>query len=106
MMKEKFKGIVEKVKGWSSRYLLLGVVAVFLIWLVFFDEFNLIDRFEKESELHELRENEKYYEEQIREDSTRLNELMSGKEELEKFAREQYYMKEEDEDIFLVIPED
>lgn len=105
-MKGKFKKITDKVKDWSSRYLLLVVIIVFSVWLVFFDEFNLVDRFEKESELHELRENEKYYEEQIREDSIRLNELMSGKEELEKFAREQYYMKEADEDIFLVIPEE
>ena len=58
------------------------------------------------SKLHELHETEKYYEKENLENSARLEELMSGKEELEKFAREQYYMKEEDEDIFLVILEE
>ena len=56
--------------------------------------------------LSELHETEKYYEKENLENSARLEELMSGKEELEKFAREQYYMKEEDEDIFLVILEE
>lgn len=53
--------------------------------------------------MHELRETEKYYEKDIEEAKMRLQELMSGKEELEKFAREQYYMKEADEDVFIVI---
>ena len=82
------------------------VGVLFVVWITFFDDFSLIDRFEKMSKLHELRENEKYYEQENLENSTRLDELMSGKEELEKFAREQYYMKEDDEDIFLVILED
>ena len=105
-MKEKFKKIFGKVKDFSSKYMGWVVAILFLVWITFFDDFNLIDRFEKMSKLHELRENEKYYEKENLENSTRLDELMSGKEELEKFAREQYYMKEDDEDIFLVILED
>lgn len=105
-MKEKIKKIFAKVKDFSSKYMLWVVIGVFIVWVTFFDSFNLVDRFQKMNKLHDLHETEKYYEEQIKEDSTRLNELMSGKEELEKFAREQYYMKEKDEDVFLVILED
>ncbi|MBO7571473.1 MAG: septum formation initiator family protein [Bacteroidales bacterium] len=105
-MKEKIKKIFEKVRNWRFRYIAMVIVAIFLVWITFFDNFNLIDRFYKMSKLHELHETEKYYEKENLENSTRLEELMSGKEELEKFAREQYYMKEADEDIFLVITEE
>lgn len=103
MMKEKFKKIYGKVKDWTIRYVGIVIIIFFVVWLTFFDSFNFIDRFKKMGKLRELREKEKYYEQLNLENSTRLDELMSGKEELEKFAREQYYMKEADEDIFLVI---
>ena len=105
-MKEKVKKILEKIRNWRFRYIAAVILLLFGVWILFFDNFNLIDRFEKMSKLHELHETEKYYEKENLENSARLEELMSGKEELEKFAREQYYMKEEDEDIFLVILEE
>ena len=105
-MKEKIKKIFGKVKDFTVKNAMWIVGVLFVVWITFFDDFSLIDRIEKMSKLHELRENEKYYEQENLENSTRLDELMSGKEELEKFAREQYYMKEDDEDIFLVILED
>ena len=105
-MKEKIKKIFGKVKDFTVKNAMWIVGVLFVVWITFFDDFSLIDRFEKMSKLHELRENEKYYEQENLENSTRLDELMSGKEELEKFAREQYYMKEDDEDIFLVILEE
>ena len=105
-MKEKVKKILEKVRNWKFGYIVVVILLLFGVWIFFFDNFNLIDRFQKISKLHELRETEKYYEQENLENSTRLEELMSGKEELEKFAREQYYMKEADEDIFLVITEE
>lgn len=105
-MKEKFKKIFGKVKNFTVKNIMWIVGVLFVVWITFFDDFSLIDRFEKMSKLHELRENEKYYEQENLENSTRLEELMSGKEQLEKFAREQYYMKEDDEDIFIVILEE
>ena len=105
-MKEKIKKVFGKIKNFTVKNAMWIVGALFVVWITFFDDFSLVDRFEKMSKLHELRENEKYYEQENLENSTRLEELMSGKEELEKFAREQYYMKEEDEDIFLVILEE
>ena len=106
LMKEKFKKIFGKIKNFTVKNIMWIIGVLFVMWITFFDDFSLIDRFEKMSRLHELRENEKYYENENTENSTRLEELMSGKDELEKFAREQYYMKEDDEDIFIVILEE
>ena len=46
-----------------------------------------------------------YYYEKIKIDSRKLEELRTDRENLEKFAREQYLMKRENEDIFIVKDE-
>lgn len=51
-------------------------------------------------------ENEKtYYQEKIKEVEQDRNELFGDKESIEKFAREKYLMKKENEDIFIVKEE-
>ena len=81
-------------------------ILLFLVWLMFFDQNNLIDRFSMHREIRELEENRLYFLEQIEKDSTRLHELTTDKENLEKYAREQYYMKKKDEDVFVIIEEE
>ena len=60
------------------------------------------------SDLQELKQLEKdkvYYQKRIEEDAARLTELQTNNENLEKFAREQYLMHKENEDVFIVIEE-
>lgn len=79
---------------------------IFLLWIIFFDENNVrsILRFQKKN--REMKTEIEYYKEKIKKDSMRIIELKSSKENLEKFAREQYYMKSPNEDIFIIIPPD
>ena len=53
--------------------------------------------------LKQLERDRVYYLEQIKTDSARLQELHTNDKNLEKFAREQYLMKKDNEDIFIVI---
>lgn len=53
--------------------------------------------------LKQLEKDRVYYLEQIKTDSARLQELRTNDKNLEKFAREQYLMKKDNEDIFIVI---
>ncbi len=53
--------------------------------------------------LKQLERDRVYYLEQIKTDSARLQELRTNDKNLEKFAREQYLMKKDNEDIFIVI---
>ena len=76
---------------------------LFLTWLIFFDNNNLIERFGMIRENHQLEQDCTYYEERIVNDSARLVELRSSPEMLEKFAREQYLMKKDNEDIFVIV---
>jgi len=78
-------------------------IAVFAIWMLFFDQNNMVDRMKMSSEIRQLEEDREYYREQIRKDSTRLHELTTDRENLEKYAREQFLMKKPDEDVFVVL---
>lgn len=81
-------------------------VLVFLVWLLIFDQNSLIDRVRYLHTLHEMEEEKQYYLERIEEDSRRLNELKTDRDNLEKFAREQYFMKKENEDVFVIVEEE
>ncbi len=53
-----------------------------------------------------MEEEKVYFQGKIKEDSTRLHELNTSDENLEKFAREKYHMKKEGEEIFLMKKEE
>jgi len=92
------------MRGLRNKYLM--AVLVFLVWLLIFDNNSLIDRIRYLKILHEMEEEKEYYLERIEEDSRRLNELKTDRDNLEKFAREQYFMKKENEDVFVIVEEE
>ena len=53
----------------------------------------------------QLKKDCEYYKNRIVTDSIKLNELKSSPEMLEKFAREQYLMKKDNEEIFIIVEE-
>ncbi len=85
----------------KSKYLLS--LSLFVIWILFFDQNNLVDRYKLVREVHQLQKDKNYYIQRIAADSTRLKELMTNSKNLEKFAREQYLMKKDNEDIFVIV---
>lgn len=87
----------------KNKYVI--AITVFTVWIFFFSQYSLTDRFKLAGEISELEQDKKYYREQIVRDSIRLQELTTNRENLEKFAREQYYMKKKNEEIFVVIDE-
>ncbi len=76
---------------------------VFLVWLLLFDQNNWVDRISDRKKLNQLKEEREYFIRKIEEDQRRLNELETNRENLEKFAREQYLMKRDNEDVFIVV---
>ena len=88
----------------SSKYFIASVL--FLAWIVFFDENSIVTHQENKKRLQELIQQKEYYKEKIATDEQKLEDLNAGKNELEKFAREQYYMSKPDEDVFIVVEEE
>ena len=99
-MKQFFLTIWPWVK---NKYVL--TISVCAIWMLFFDQNNAVDRIKMSREINQLEEDREYYLEQIQKDSTRFHELTTDQDNLEKYAREQFFMKKKNEDVFVVIEE-
>lgn len=76
-------------------------LAAFTVWILFFDERDVFTMRHHRQELRELQQSKKYYTDQINKENTELESLKSAAT-LEKYAREKYYMKRDNEDLFLV----
>ena len=68
-------------------------------------QYSFIDRLQLRSKINQLENEQKYYREKIEEDKRKKEELLGSRDNLEKFAREQYLMKKENEDIFIIVKE-
>ena len=55
--------------------------------------------------LNKLKKEKQYYLEEIEKAEKKMDDLKNNKESLEKFAREEYLMKKENEDIFIFVDE-
>ena len=75
---------------------------LFFVWVVFFDSNNLIERVLHLKQVHQLEKDKIFYEEKIKDDRAKLEELESNPANLEKFAREHFLMKRDNEDIFII----
>lgn len=84
----------------KNKYVIVTIIAV--VWFVFFDQNNLIQQFRLSRQLHELRQESKYYRQEIERDSIDAHKLRHDPVELERYAREKYLMKKENEDIFII----
>lgn len=87
----------------SSIYIV--ILTAFVIWMVFFDTNSLRIHWELKSEIDKLEKQKEYLKEQISHDK-KIIEKLSDPKELEKFAREQYYLKRKNEEIYLIEYED
>lgn len=87
----------------SSIYIL--ILTAFVVWMVFFDTNSLRIHMELKSEIDKLEKQKEYLSEQIESDK-KIIEKLSDPKELEKFARERYYLKRKNEEIYLIEYED
>lgn len=76
--------------------------SLFFLYVTFFDEHNLIERYKSAKKIHQMEEELEFYKAEIKATKQKTNELQSDDENLEKFAREQYRMKKDNEDLFII----
>lgn len=81
------------------------IVILFIVWMLFFDTNSYLIHKELDKEINGLEDNAEFYQKQIDEDKSFI-EKMEDTEEMERFAREKYYLKKENEDIYIIEHED
>lgn len=84
----------------KNRYVL--TVLGFFVWMVLIDSDSIFYRYQLSQKVSSLEQERDNLKETISRDYKKMQELKSSKESLEKFAREEYYMKKDDEVIFIV----
>ncbi|MGN0068946.1 MAG: septum formation initiator family protein [Alloprevotella sp.] len=85
-----------------SHYKYLIVVAVGVAIVGFLDENSFMRRMQLEMEISDLQAEVDAYNAQNEADMKQLHELRRNPNAIEKIARERYFMKEDDEDIFVL----
>ena len=96
-----FKQLKNKrfLKVLSNKYILIG--CLFFIWMLFLDSNSWLIHRELNNELQQLDDNKEYYRKEIKTDE-KLIKTLEDSVGLEKFAREKYFMKKENEDIYII----
>jgi len=88
----------------KNKFLLTG--ALFFIWIALFDTNSWYDRNRLKKERTKLINEKAFYIDKIAKDSASLEQLKTNNENLEKFARENYLMKKENEEVFVIVESD
>lgn len=80
-----------------NKYVVAGLA--FVVWMVFFDQNKLTNQIKLSREIHELKQNINYFETEIEVVNEARADLRRNKE---KYARENYFLKKKDEDVFII----
>jgi cell division protein DivIC len=97
--------LLKHIPSWIRNKYVLTAIG-FAVWILFFDSRDFITtHFREKEELIKLEQSKKYYEQQIATTKLELEQLKSNPALLEKYAREKYLMKKDNEDLFLIRTE-
>jgi cell division protein FtsB len=89
------------LKLFKNKYI---ITLLFLaVWVTFFDKNDLFSQYELTSKLKKLETERDYYKTETEQNKREMMELQTNKGNLEKFAREKYLMKKDNEDIFVIV---
>ncbi|NOR27076.1 MAG: septum formation initiator [Lutibacter sp.] len=97
MLKSKF------LKPLKNVFIIIFIL--YAIWMLFLDSNSYLIHRELNNDIDDLEAEKEYYIKEINKDNKEIKKL-STEEGIEKFAREEYYMKRENEEIFIIEYED
>jgi len=93
-------------KGLGKLYLLTNkyflATLLFILWMFFFDPKDWGTALSKNNKLKEFQKSEEHLSKIINETKDELKQLKSNVQTIEKYAREKYFMKKENEDLFII----
>lgn len=101
-MKKLYANFIQKfpiLDNKNTKYIIASLF--FFIWMFFFDSYSIVNHFELSQEINKLEDNKEYYINEITKDKQDIKSYQNTSQ-IEKFAREKYYMKKENEDVFII----
>lgn len=86
-----------------NKYIIASLA--FATWMLFFDRNDISSQYHYRSQLKELQQEKEFYTNETEKVQKDLEGLTSDPKKLQKFAREKYYMKKDNEDVYVIIQE-
>ena len=90
------------IKHWIFKLKYVVALAVFAVFLGFVGESSLVNRFAQQREISRLKEEIDEYNRKFAQDKKTLDALKHDPETVKEVARSRYFMKTDNEDIFIV----
>jgi len=87
-----------------NKYFYTGFI--FLVWMLFFDQESFVTQYQLNQTLNDLQNKKDYYQEETENNLNIIEKLETDTAWLEKFAREKYFMKKDNEEVFVIIREE
>ncbi len=75
---------------------------VFVVWISFVDRNDLFTQYGRKQELKKLETSKNYYQAEIASTKKELQDLTNNSTVLEKIAREKFFLKRPNEDVFII----
>lgn len=98
---KKIKGLVMRLPKPLRGINALALIG-FLVWMSAFDRHNVVNRAKQIKELRDARQQVSFYKSEIAIAENDLQQLFSSPENIERFARERFYLKRDNEDVFVI----
>jgi len=98
-MKKEIKTFKYILKPFKNIFLLVTII--FIVWMLFFDANSWLIHRELNKEIDALNVKKEFYESEINVDKKEIK-ILQTTEGVEKYAREKYNMKKENEDIYII----
>lgn len=93
--------VLSAIRNFTYHHKYATVTLVFAVFIIFIDENNLIRRLNQNHEIGRLKREIETYRKAYENDTQQLNELITSPDKIEKIAREKYFMKKPNEDIYV-----
>jgi cell division protein FtsB len=84
----------------KNKYFLITVI--FVAWMIFFDNNDIFSQYQYRQQLKKLEQERDFYKTETTKINKDFAELSTDKAKLEKFGREKYFMKKDNEDVFVI----
>ncbi len=93
--------LLHYLPNWMKNKYFITILA-FLIWMFFLDSYDFISQYKRRQEINKIKAHIEYYQTEIVRTNEEKKALFGNEENLEKFARENYWMKKKNEDLFVI----
>jgi len=93
--------LLSHIPSWLKNKYFLTLV-FFIVWMFFFDPQDISSDISHQAKLKELKRNEQHMNQLIATTRQELEQLKTNAQTIERYERERYMMKKDNEDLFIV----